>query len=88
MTIVGAKGLRKADIRSSDPYCVCEVPGKKGFKFQTAVVKRSLNPNWSCEHEFAEIARGALGVVSRRAARQAPDLWARGVLASDLFPLA
>lgn len=48
--IRGARGLRKADWRGlSDPYCVCEITNKRGSKFQTSVIGRTLNPDW--EHE-------------------------------------
>mmetsp|Transcript_174921 Transcript_174921/g.560895 ORF Transcript_174921/g.560895 Transcript_174921/m.560895 type:complete len:1365 (-) Transcript_174921:270-4364(-) len=50
ITIKGATGLRKADrsifgSRQSDPYCICEVPGR-GRAITTAVIKNTLDPNW------------------------------------------
>lgn len=61
VTVISAKRLRNADwlvwdpSDVSDPYCICEVPGKPFTKFQTAVVKDNLNPEWDCSsviHNF------------------------------------
>jgi len=51
VTIVGATGLRDADLISgmSDAYCVCQVPGRSGFKFRTNWISGDLNPQWNKE---------------------------------------
>jgi len=51
--IVGASGLRDADwAGTSDPYCVCRLPRKPDFNFQTQVASGNLNPEWN--EEFTE----------------------------------
>merc|ERR1712113_751807 len=51
---MGARGLRNADIaHASDPYCICEVPGKSGSRFQTDVVWNNQNPVWNYEGEIS-----------------------------------
>eukprot|EP00742_Colponemidia_sp_Colp-10_P008469 GILJ01009176.1.p1 GENE.GILJ01009176.1~~GILJ01009176.1.p1 ORF type:complete len:1090 (-),score=186.68 GILJ01009176.1:145-3414(-) len=47
--VVGASGLRKADLFSSDPYCLVKL-GRQQHK--TKVVRKSLNPTWDEEFEF------------------------------------
>merc|ERR1740129_1328364 len=48
--ILGAEGLRNADyVGKSDPYCVCRLPRKPDFSFQTKVVSNDLNPKWNAE---------------------------------------
>merc|ERR1712190_327297 len=50
VTVVSAKALRNADwVGKSDPYCIVEVPGRNGTRFETPVVKESLNPEWNHE---------------------------------------
>jgi len=48
--IEGAHGLRDADRgfagNLSDPFCLCEVPGRPHATFRTRVVKNNLNPRW------------------------------------------
>jgi len=57
--IIGARGLRNADaIGKSDPYCVCEVPGKPWARFETSVVQDNLNPTWNEEYVFNDYIRG------------------------------
>ena len=47
VTVIGARGLRNADwVGKSDPYCICEVPGKPHVKFQTPAIDEQLNPEW------------------------------------------
>jgi len=48
----GASGLRAGDIRlvktgKSDPYCVCEIPGKAGTQIRTKTVLDTLDPVWN-----------------------------------------
>lgn len=55
VTVLHANGLRKADITgNSDPYCICEIPGRKNTSFRTPVVKDTQAPTWDfsffCEH--------------------------------------
>merc|ERR1719422_2163219 len=39
VTLKSARGLRNADFTGlSDPYCVCEVPGKPSTRIQTQIV--------------------------------------------------
>lgn len=58
VTIVGAQGLRDADwlpgTGKSDPYCVCEVPGKRHTRFRTEVIANTLEPVWNktCEFDY------------------------------------
>lgn len=61
VTVVGAKGLRQADQGAgskSDPYCVCEIPGKPNFKFRTKVVNDCLDPQWNEERVVADFSVG------------------------------
>jgi len=45
--IVSARGLRNADwTGKSDPYCVCEIPGRADSKTQTKAVTDQLAPVW------------------------------------------
>jgi hypothetical protein len=55
VTILTADGLRKADVKgNSDPYCICEIPGKKNTSYQTPTVQNTQTPTWNhaffCEH--------------------------------------
>jgi len=59
VTIVSARGLRNADFGGkSDPYCICNVPGKSWSQFQTAVVQDSLSPIWNEEHLINDYESG------------------------------
>lgn len=55
VTILSARGLRNADWgfgdkdNKSDPYCVCEIPGKQGAKVRTHAIQNTLNPVWNTE---------------------------------------
>lgn len=54
-----AHGLRSADRGgTSDPYCVCEVPGKPMTRFTSKVVKKTLNPTWDEEAELSGYSPG------------------------------
>lgn len=48
ISLQGAKDLCNRDLvpGKSDPYCICEIPGKPSSKFKTKVVKDSLDPFW------------------------------------------
>lgn len=53
VTIMGARGLRNADfIGKSDPYCVCDIPGKPDASVTTEVISNNLNPEWNHEAEI------------------------------------
>lgn len=57
--IRGARGLRKADWWGlSDPYCVCEITNKRGSKFRTPVIERTVNPDWEHEETVSEYIPG------------------------------
>lgn len=65
MTIVGATGLRNADFSInpfkrdlSDPYCICEIPGKPLSRTVTEVVDNDLNPVWNHKVQFADFDVG------------------------------
>jgi len=62
VTVVSARGLRNADHflggGKSDPYCVCEIPGKPRSKFQTGVIQNELNPVWNHEAVVAGYVAG------------------------------
>merc|ERR1712224_405679 len=58
VTIVGARGLRKADVFGhSDPYCECWVPRKPHMAFRTPVVSNTACPSWSHEYHLSEWER-------------------------------
>jgi len=42
----------------SDPYVVCEVPGKPQSKYETAVIQQDLNPVWNESYEVTDFAQG------------------------------
>jgi Ca2+-dependent lipid-binding protein len=48
LTLHRAAGLKKADRKSSDPYCVLCLAGHEVGR--TEVVKQSLEPEWG--HDF------------------------------------
>ncbi|CAK0910775.1 unnamed protein product [Prorocentrum cordatum] len=53
ISLKSARGLKRADFiptRSSDPYCVVEIPGKPESKFKTHTVDNNLNPVWNFDH--------------------------------------
>lgn len=53
VVITSAEGLRNADwIGKSDPYCVCEVPGKPYTRFKTEVRSDTLEPVWNKQCDF------------------------------------
>ena len=58
VTIVDAEGLRRADSNGSDPYCVCQVPGKKMLKFKTPTLKNTENPEWNTAQHMLDFAPG------------------------------
>lgn len=65
ITIVGARGLRNADVFTggsglSDPYCICQIPGRPKAKFQTKTINDNVNPNWNHEGDLEFIAGDSL----------------------------
>eukprot|EP00927_Polykrikos_kofoidii_P077979 TRINITY_DN7485_c0_g1_i1.p1 TRINITY_DN7485_c0_g1~~TRINITY_DN7485_c0_g1_i1.p1 ORF type:complete len:1906 (-),score=343.15 TRINITY_DN7485_c0_g1_i1:318-6035(-) len=61
--VLSASGLRAADTalfggNSSDPYCICQLKGKKATKFQTKRVNKTLEPEWNEEHVVAGYTAG------------------------------
>jgi len=54
LAVIGARDLKAANNDgSSDPYCVVTVVGKKSHKtLKTAVMKKTLYPEWNQEFEF------------------------------------
>lgn len=59
VTIISASNLPQADLLGkSDPYVVCEVPGKPQSKYETAVIQQDLNPVWNESYEVTDFAQG------------------------------
>jgi len=57
--IVSATGLMGRDLGGkSDPYCICQVPGKKFSKIQTKVCMATTEPTWMEEDEIDGYAEG------------------------------
>jgi len=87
--IICAKGLRAADWSgSSDPYCACEIPGKRGSKFQTAAINKTLKPVWKHEHTIADYTPGDplyFKVMDKDVWPKADDLLGKATLASEQF---
>lgn len=60
--IVGARGLRNADLRilgggKSDPYCICEVLGKPETKIRTEAIDDTTEPTWDHWAKIPEFAK-------------------------------
>lgn len=64
VALIGARGLRNADNCKiigegvSDPYCVCEIPGKPHSKIKTHVAMDTLDPVWDYEADVLDFAEG------------------------------
>jgi ubiquitin-protein ligase len=59
IAVISARGLRNADFGgASDPYCTCQVPEKDWTRFQTAVIKDTMNPVWNEEHMINDYTTG------------------------------
>jgi len=59
--ILGARGLRFSggkEMGVTDPYCVCEIPGKPHAKVQTLALDGLHGVHWNHEGEIAEYAPG------------------------------
>jgi len=86
VVVRNALGLRnEAWMGKSDPYCICEIPGKPAASFQTKVVKNNMNPVWNHADEVYGYSPGdslAFSVWDRDAAKR-DDLLGRGTLTSD-----
>jgi len=62
ITIASARGLRDADWMpgsgKSDPYCNCEIVGKKAPKIQTKVINNTCDPVWEHQAEMVGYSPG------------------------------
>jgi len=59
LTIVSAKGLRKADwFGLSDPYCTVRIQQRPEQKYRTPVHAKTLDPVWNHEVEFTDYVVG------------------------------
>jgi len=90
VTIVSASGLRCADWigASSDPYCLCEIPGKPWARVQTAVLQRTLEPDWNHEGVISDYCAGEdleFLVRDHDFGRDDDDLLGKVILRSDEF---
>ena len=48
IVIVGAEGLRDADFDgSSDPFCICSIPGKEDMQFKTGGHPRGIGGQYN-----------------------------------------
>ncbi|ELP86371.1 hypothetical protein EIN_296910 [Entamoeba invadens IP1] len=56
MNLIGGHGLKKMDIRSSDPYCIVTV-GIEQRKSRT--VMKNLNPQWNESYDFPYVIPGS-----------------------------
>jgi len=79
VNIIGARGLQQADARSgrqlSDPFCICEIPGKPGSVFQTPTIPQSTDPAWNCKAVIDDYSAGdvlAFAVLDDVSASQDP----------------
>jgi len=58
VNVISARDLRAADFSltggKSDPYCVVNFKDKQEDGFQTAPIKKTLNPVWNTEFEFSD----------------------------------
>jgi len=54
-----ARNLRAADRNGkSDPFCICEVPGKPMSRWRSGIKQKTLHPEWHEEEEIHEYAPG------------------------------
>jgi len=92
VSMLNAKGLRAADrwTGSSDPYCICEVPGRPGVRCETEIQKNTLQPVWEkAEHDIPDYKEGESlrFTVKDRDRGKADDLLGTALLrAPDFFP--
>jgi len=89
--IVSAKDLIAGDINGySDPYCICEIAGRKEARFQTDVIQKTLDPVWQQEHIFEACALDDelnFHVYDYDGGKKLGDFLGRAVLESDdIFP--
>mmetsp|Transcript_53752 Transcript_53752/g.172293 ORF Transcript_53752/g.172293 Transcript_53752/m.172293 type:complete len:349 (-) Transcript_53752:226-1272(-) len=88
VTVLSASGLRAADLGGkSDPYCVCQVPGRPQTRFKTHVIKESLDPVWNCQASIADYSPGdpLEFVVWDQDFGKSDDLLGRATLSSAQF---
>mmetsp|Transcript_119886 Transcript_119886/g.334472 ORF Transcript_119886/g.334472 Transcript_119886/m.334472 type:complete len:405 (-) Transcript_119886:122-1336(-) len=61
VNIMRARGLRGSDVQPlgmTDPYCVCEIPGKPDAKVQTLAINGEGGVEWNHEGKITHVARG------------------------------
>mmetsp|Transcript_154005 Transcript_154005/g.295316 ORF Transcript_154005/g.295316 Transcript_154005/m.295316 type:complete len:669 (-) Transcript_154005:92-2098(-) len=89
VTIVSAQGLRKADdIDGSDPYCICEVPGKKNIRCVTPIIGNTQAPMWDFKQELDGIEQTdslQFSVYDKDFDKSGDDLLGRASLAYNQF---
>lgn len=89
VNIISAEGLRNADwIGKSDPYCICEIQGKRETKFQTNVIGETLEPVWNFEKTVDDYVPGDVlefTVMDKDPWPKSDDLLGRAALSSDMF---
>mmetsp|Transcript_79528 Transcript_79528/g.229984 ORF Transcript_79528/g.229984 Transcript_79528/m.229984 type:complete len:867 (-) Transcript_79528:181-2781(-) len=89
VTFISAKGLRNADIAFnglSDPYCVCEIPGKANSRVKTPVIKDSLEPVWNYTTQVQGYEHGdslSFAVLDKDLAWKSDDVLGRASLSKD-----
>jgi hypothetical protein len=54
VTIFSARGLRRADVFTSDPYCTCKVMGRPNATVSTKWISKTLAPEWNESFELPE----------------------------------
>jgi hypothetical protein len=94
VTIVRAHDLRNADHSLhtsdvSDPYCICEVPGKPIMRIRTGVIKDSLNPVWMHTEMMSHYEPGdplKFTVMDKDLRKQDDFLGSATLKGSDFFP--
>jgi len=89
VTILGATNLWDSSLaRRPDLYCVCQIPGRQDFLFQTAVVGNNPNPNWNEEFTIDSFAVGDrfdFTIMNQDNEKPADDMLGRAVLSSERF---
>jgi len=75
----------------SDPYCVCEVPGKPFSRILTPVVQDRLDPEWNYTREICDWEPGdslSFAVFDKDYGKK-DDLLGRATLAAErIYPFA
>lgn len=59
VTFINARGLRSADwVGKSDPYCMCEIPGKPDARIKCDATTDPLNPEWNATVDLKDFCTG------------------------------